>query len=76
MPHASVARQVRVALKLWPQLALVMVLTMEMLFVPQASFALGASNVHGAVHSTVFAATQAIAGGVVSTTVMVCVQDD
>jgi hypothetical protein len=71
LPQASVARQVRVALKVLPQVRFVVVLTMAMLFVPQVSLAVGASNVHGVVHSTVLPPTQVITGGVVSTTVTV-----
>jgi hypothetical protein len=50
LPHASVARQVRVALKVSPHAALVTVPTIAILFVPQVSVAVGLSNVQGAPH--------------------------
>jgi hypothetical protein len=71
LPQASVARHVRVAVKVFPQVLFVVVLTMTMAFVPQVSLAVGASNVHGSVHSTVLALAQVMMGGVVSTTVTV-----
>jgi len=71
LPHASVARHVRVAVNVFPHVAFVTVLITAMLFVPQVSLALGASNVHGTVHSTVLLVGQVIEGGVVSTTVTV-----
>ena len=74
----SVARHVRVAVKLLPQkpTAFVTVLTMLMVtFVPsQMSFATGGVNTHGVPHSTIELAVQAMFGGVVSTTVMVWLQ--
>jgi hypothetical protein len=76
LPHASVARQVLVALKVFPQkpLTFVTVVTMLMAFVPQVSLALGASKFQRLVHSTVLLGTQAITGAVVSTTVTVWLQ--
>jgi hypothetical protein len=71
LPHASVARQVRVALKVFPQAGFVTVPTITMLFVPQVSVAVGALKVQGAAHSTVLLLAQVITGGVVSTTVTV-----
>src|SRR5258706_3521098 len=65
LPQASVARQVRVALKVLPQAALVTV--PSMLMVP--SLVEGASKVQAEPHSTVLLATQVITGAVVSTTV-------
>ena len=75
MEQASVARHVRVALKVIPQkpARLVVVLTTAMAtFVPlQMSLALGVSNTQVAPHSTVLFTPQTISGAVVSTTVMV-----
>src|SRR5262245_5618970 len=62
-------------MKALPQIGFVTVLTMLMLFVPQISFAVGASKFHGTVHSTVLAAAQAITGGVVSATRINCVAE-
>ena len=46
-------------------------------FVPsQISFALGAMNAQGVPHSTITFAAQLIVGGVVSTTVIVWLQND
>src|SRR5437764_10110266 len=67
--HASVARQVRVAVRVLPHCALVTVPRMLIVALPQVSLALGASKFHATVHSTVLSATQVIVGGVVSTTV-------
>src|SRR6058998_144885 len=66
LPQASVARQVRVASNVLPQcpVRLVTVSTMVMVALPQASVAVGASNVQALVHSTVLLATQARVGGV------------
>jgi hypothetical protein len=50
LPQASIARQVRVAVKVFPQAAFVVVLMIEMLFVPQVSVAVGRSNVHAVPH--------------------------
>ncbi len=70
----SVARQVRVAVKLLTQkpAVFVTVLTMVMVtFVPsQMSLAPGGVNAHGVPHSTIRLAVQAMFGGVVSTTVI------
>ncbi len=65
------AFQVRVAVKVLPQAALVMVLRIAMVFVPQVSVALGASKVQAAPASMVLLATQVIVGAVVSRTVTV-----
>ena len=62
LPHASAACQVRTAVNVLPQAALVTVPTTPI--VPPG--ALGASNVHAAPHSTVLSGAQVIAGGVVS----------
>ena len=69
----SVARQVRVAVKVSPHCALVTVLTTVMVrLVPsQMSVPLGESKDHRVPHSMVLPATQVITGGVVSTTVTV-----
>src|ERR1051325_10957739 len=68
LPQSSVARQVRVASKVWPQwpAVLVVVLTMLMATLPQVSLAVGGSKVQGLVHSTVLSATQLMVGLVVS----------
>jgi len=71
LPQASVARHVRVALKVLPQPEFVVVLRIVIVFVPQMSVAVGASNVHAAPASTVLFAAQVITGAVVSTTVTV-----
>jgi len=68
LPQTSVAFQVRVAEKVLPHAAFVIVLTT--LNVP--SLMAGASNVQAAPHSTVLFATQVIVGAVVSFTVTVC----
>src|SRR5436305_65673 len=70
----SVARQVRVALKVFPQSAFVMVPTMLMEFVPQVSVAVGASNVQALPHSAVLFVEHVIVGGTVSLKVIVCTQ--
>jgi hypothetical protein len=67
LPHASVAVHVRVALKVLPQSALVVV-TFVTLTLPHVSLAVGASKVHAVPHSAVLFATQVITGGVVSIT--------
>jgi len=54
-----------------PQVAFVTVLKIVIVFVPHVSLALGASKLHGTVHSTVLFVAQVIEGGVVSTTVTV-----
>jgi hypothetical protein len=71
LEQASVARQVRVALKVFPQRRLVIVPTTAIELVPQLSLAVGGSKVQTLPHSTVFGPTQTITGGVVSTTTMV-----
>jgi len=60
-----------VAVKVLPQPALVVVLRIEMLFVPQTSTAVGASKFHVEPASMVFAVAQVMTGAVVSTTVTV-----
>src|SRR5262249_39290965 len=76
LPHGSVALQVRVALKVVPQRAFVVVLTMAIAtFVPlQASSAVGGSKFQVVPHSKVRGGAHTIIGGMVSTTVTVCVQ--
>src|SRR5262245_33155084 len=70
LPQASVARQVRVASKVFPQwpALFVTVLRMVMVTVPQVSVALGGSKLHALVHSTDLLPSQVIAGLVVLTT--------
>src|ERR1039458_9502671 len=71
--HASTAVQVRVAVKVLPQVALVTVPTMLTTgAAPHTSVAVGASNVQAVPHSTVLLGTQVMVGGVWSFTVMVC----
>ena len=71
----SCARQVRVALKVWPQkpVVFVEVETIEtVIFVPsQISTAAGVVKLQGNPHSTISASGQMIRGGVVSTKVIV-----
>src|SRR3989475_2609673 len=71
LPQASVASHVRVASKVLPQWAAVLVTVLMIALVtrPQVSLKLGASNVQAAVHSTVLSATHVMVGAVVSTTV-------
>src|SRR5437773_11199842 len=71
LPQASVARQVRVASKVFPQwpVGLVKVGRMVMVALPQVSFAVGASKYQVVVHSTVLLGTQMMVGWVVSCTV-------
>ena len=66
LPQESVARQVRVASKVFPQwpVVLVVVLRRAMVAPPQVSLAVGASKFQRLVHSTVLFATQTIAGAV------------
>jgi hypothetical protein len=66
LPQPSVARQVRVASKVFPQwpATLVVVLKMATVALPQVSLAPGASKSHELVHSTVLFATHEIAGAV------------
>ena len=75
LPQASVASQVLVLVKLFTQVPAAV--TSEIKFTvapPQASLAVGAVKLGVAVHSIVASAPAApITGGVVSTTVMVCV---
>src|SRR2546428_571797 len=74
-PQASCACQVRVAKKVLPQVRLVRVLRIVMAAVPQVSLAVGASKVRlPTPHSLVLLAAQVIVGGVVSCTVIICVQ--
>src|SRR5712691_668796 len=66
------AAQVRVAEKVLPQSALVVVVRMTMRLVPHASAgALGGSKVQAVPHSTVLFVAQVMLGRVVSTTVTV-----
>src|SRR5213075_215022 len=60
LPQASVARQVRVASKVFPQwpVRLVTVLRRVMVTLPQVSLAVGASKVQALAHSTVLLGTQ------------------
>src|SRR5438105_1780411 len=58
LPHSSVAVQVRVAAKVLPQAALVVVPVTTTMLVPQELTAVGASNVQATPHSTVLLATQ------------------
>src|SRR5258706_7515503 len=69
--QSSVAREVRVASKVFPQwpFRFVVVLTVVRLTFPQVSLAVGGSKSHGTVHSMVLSATHEIAGFVVSTMV-------
>src|SRR5205823_5321486 len=70
--QASVALQVRVAMKVFPHVALVTVPTMAIVAVgPHTSVALGSSNVQPVPHSMLLPATHVITGGVVSITVTV-----
>src|SRR4030095_6832401 len=71
LPQSSVARQVRVASKVFPQrpVLLVVVLSTVTIALPHVSLAEGASKFQAAVHSTVLSATQVIVGFVVSRTV-------
>src|SRR5207237_10671450 len=73
LPQASVARQVRVAAKVFPQwpVRLVTVPTMVMVTLPQVSLAVGASKFQPLAHSTVLLPTQVIIGGVWSSAVTV-----
>src|SRR6266545_2118549 len=76
LPHASVARQVRVAPKVLPQwpAVLVTVLRMVRVTLPQESVAVGGSKDQILVHSTVLLPTQIMVGLDVSTTVTVWLQ--
>jgi hypothetical protein len=76
LPQASVACQVRVAVKVPPQCPAVLVTLPTMLIVtlPQVSLAVGASKLQAVAHSAVLSAAQAIVGGVVSFTVTVWLQ--
>jgi len=71
-PHASVALQVRVALRVCPHNPLVSVLKIVTTFVPPTSVALGASKLQASPHSTVLSGAQVSVGAVVSLTVTVC----
>src|SRR5258706_2871553 len=69
LPHASVMRHLRVAVNVSPHAALVVSgWRTSIRLVPQASVAVGGSNVHVFVHSTDLLVGQLILGGVVSTT--------
>src|SRR5437667_11558416 len=76
LPQASVARQVRVASKVFPScpVRLSSVLRMLMVTLPQVSLAVGASKDQALVHSTVLLATQLMVGVVLSSTVTVWLQ--
>src|ERR1041385_5803890 len=76
LSQASGADQVRVAVKVLPQLAVVTVsMTARATLVgSHASATAGVSNVHAALHSTKRLELQVIVGAVVSTTVMVWLQ--
>src|SRR5205809_722073 len=76
LPQRSVAAQMRTATKVFPHSPLVVVLrtVMATLVPSHASRAVGALNVKGVPHSTVWFWLQARVGGVVSTTVMVWLQ--
>src|SRR5947207_1739523 len=76
LPQASVARQVRVASKVFPQWPVVLVTVLRMVRVTLLlrSLAVGASKFQLLVHSTVLLLTQLIAGGVLSSTVTVWLQ--
>src|SRR3989442_15987026 len=66
LPQASVARQVRVASKVFPQWPVMLVTVPRMVIValPQVSQSLGASKDQVLVHSTDLLATQLMVGGV------------
>ena len=74
LPQASVALQVRVATNVLPHVALVVVLTMLIAFVPQVSVAVGAVKSIAVPHWLVTLAEQVITGGVVSIVAMVWLQ--
>jgi hypothetical protein len=74
LPDASVASQVRVAEKVVPHSAFVTVPRLWTVAAPQVSLAVGASNVQGVPHSTLWLATQVSVGAVVSCTVTVKLQ--
>ena len=70
LPQASVAFQVRIALKVLPQDAFVIVLAMVIVLVPLLSVAVGASNVQAVPHCTVLLMLlHVMTGAVVSTIV-------
>src|SRR5438552_6886547 len=76
-PQASVACQVRIAVKVLPQwpVVLVTVVKIVMVAVPLMSVAVGASNVQAAAHSTfLLVLVQVITGAVVSVTITVWLQ--
>ena len=75
--HASVARHVRVAVKVFPQKPARLVVvptTVTVTFVPHTSPAEGASKAQAAPHSTIRSPPHTSSGAVVSTTVMVWLQ--
>jgi hypothetical protein len=76
--HASVARHVRVAVKVlphWPARLVTVPVIVRVTLVPShRSLAVGRSKLHGVPHSTVFSPAQLSEGGVVSTTVTVWLQ--
>src|SRR2546425_5123867 len=71
LPQASIARQVRVALKVFPHAAFVTVLTMEMVVALHRSVAIGGSKSQALPCSTALLALQLMTGAVMSTTVTV-----
>jgi hypothetical protein len=76
LPHLSIAVQTRVAENVLPQSPLVTVLTVTMIrFVPsQVSTAVGGVKLHGVPHSTNRLGAQEMAGGALSTSMMVWLQ--
>jgi hypothetical protein len=75
LPQPSIAFQQRVAMFVPPGTVLVTVLTTALVTGPQRSVAVGSSNVQASAHSTVLSGAQAMVGGIVSTTVMVWLQN-
>ena len=72
LPHGSVANQVRVATKVFPQPKLVTVLKIVTVAVPQVLLAVGVSKIRlPTPHSLVLFAKQVIEGAVVSMVAMV-----
>src|SRR5437667_311149 len=75
LPLGSVARQVRVAVKVLPQPALVTVLRIAKVGVPQLSLiTVGVSKVQAVPSSTVLLTLQEMEGGWVSLTITSCAQ--
>ena len=67
LPQASLAAQVRVALKVFPHAGFVTVVTV----LNEPPVIVGSSNIHVCPQGTVLFATQVIVGAVVSTTLIV-----